>query len=39
MMVFVRNEELYDRLINLLIEEFEIPDDIVEDNIDPKFKN
>lgn len=38
-MVFVKNEELYDRLINLLIEEFEIPDDIVEDNIDPKFKN
>lgn len=38
-MVLVKDAEIYDMLINILIDEFKIPDNIIEDNIDPKFKN
>ena len=37
--VMTDDEELYDRLINVMIEEYEIPDELIEDNLDPKFKN
>lgn len=38
-MVIIKDPDLYQGLIDALIEEFNVPDEIIEDNIDQKYLN